>query len=149
MITLRPEKYNELYAKFGNLNRMLAWGHAKVIAELKAKFPDCPRAFSDQFARVEVLEKALENQGVDLQSFTLQQETKGERDLAVAAASIVARHFFVDWLHRASKKGGLELPLGAGDNVLSVARECVTKYGKEFLPRLVKTHFKTYLKINE
>ena len=149
VITLRPEKYNELYGKFNNLNRLLAWCHAKVIASLKEKFPDCPRAFSDQFARAELLERAVAQQGIDLDSFTMQQETKGERDLAVAAASIVARRYFVDWLKRASEQGGIELPLGAGPHVLGAARECVTKYGHEMLPKLVKTHFKTFSQIND
>ncbi len=147
VLTLRPEKYNELYGKFGNLNRMLAWGHARVIASLKERNPDCPRAFSDQFARAELVERAVEQQGIDLSTFTMQQETKGERDLAVAAASILARFAFVDWIQRASQKGGLNLPLGAGPHVLCVARECVTKYGDEMLPRLVKTHFKTFQQI--
>ena len=57
VIALRPEKYNELYASFRNLNRMLAWGHATVIEELAKKKPDCPRALSDQFARAEILQE--------------------------------------------------------------------------------------------
>lgn len=147
IMALRPEKYNELYSKFKNLNRMLAWCHSKVIADLKERFPDCPRAFSDQFARAELLEKAVENQGIDLTCFVMQQETKGERDLAVAAASILARFSFVDWLERASGKGGVKLPLGAGPHVLPAASECIEVHGEAILPKLVKTHFKTFLQI--
>ncbi len=149
VMSLRPEKYNELYAKFKNLNRMLAWCHAKVISDLKKKFPECPRAFSDQFARAELLEKAVEQQGINLSSFVMQQETKGERDLAVAAASILARFSFVDWLERASAKGGVKLPLGAGPHVIEAANGSVELHGKEILPKLVKTHFKTFLQIEE
>jgi ribonuclease HIII len=147
VITLRPEKYNEMYQEFGNLNRLLAWCHARVIASLLKKFPTCPRAFSDQFARTDLLQSAVAQQGIDLSSFTLQQETKAERDFAVAAASILARRFFVDWLDRASAKGGVELPLGAGPHVLPIAYECVKTYGQDILPKLVKTHFKTFKQI--
>src|SRR3954466_8671927 len=27
VVAIGPERYNQLYAKFGNLNRLLAWGH--------------------------------------------------------------------------------------------------------------------------
>src|SRR5438445_3797297 len=49
-VLIGPQKYNELYQKFGNLNKLLGWGHARVIENLLAKKPDCPRALSDQFA---------------------------------------------------------------------------------------------------
>ena len=34
VVAIGPERYNEMFASFGNLNRLLAWGHAKVIANL-------------------------------------------------------------------------------------------------------------------
>src|SRR5215831_9083272 len=49
-VLIGPAKYNELYEKFGNLNRLLGWGHARVIENLLGKKPGCPRALSDQFA---------------------------------------------------------------------------------------------------
>src|SRR5216117_4513663 len=48
-VLIGPPRYNELYEKFGNLNKLLGWGHARVIENLLAKRPDCPRALSDQF----------------------------------------------------------------------------------------------------
>src|SRR5690348_1336657 len=50
VVSIGPARYNELYEKFGNLNKLLGWGHARVIENLLAKKPDCPRALSDQFA---------------------------------------------------------------------------------------------------
>src|ERR1700745_2750934 len=50
MVLIGPAKYNELYEKFGNLNRLLGWGHARVIENLLARKPVCPRSLSDQFA---------------------------------------------------------------------------------------------------
>ena len=112
VIALRPGKYNELYASFKNLNRMLAWGHATVIEELAKKRPDCPRALSDQFARADVLQSALKKKNISLK---LDQRTKGESDIAVAAASILARERFVDWMHKTSAASGVELPFFAQD----------------------------------
>ena len=31
IIAIGPQRYNELYAKIRNLNRLLAWGHAKAL----------------------------------------------------------------------------------------------------------------------
>src|SRR5213079_3301262 len=45
-----PARYNELYKKFGNLNSLLGWGHARVIENLLSRKPDCPRSLSDKFA---------------------------------------------------------------------------------------------------
>ncbi|MES2738049.1 MAG: ribonuclease HIII, partial [Verrucomicrobiota bacterium] len=85
IVQINPERYNALYEKFGNLNRLLAWGHAKVIELLLERVPDCPRAISDQFANPAVLKKALQEKG---QQIDLVQRTKAESDPAVAAASI-------------------------------------------------------------
>jgi len=143
VISLRPEKYNELYDSFGNLNRLLAWGHARVISSLAEKRQDCMRALSDQFARKEVLESALSRQEGLPAGFVLEQKTKGESDVAVAAASILAREAFIDWVARAERGGGIELPLGAGPHVIDAARSAIEKYGVEILPKLAKMHFKT------
>jgi ribonuclease HIII len=95
VIAIHPERYNQLYAKFGNLNRLLAWGHARVIENLLERVPDCPRAISDQFANPAVLQRALQERGRGIE---LVQRTKAESDPAVAAASILAREAFVGWL---------------------------------------------------
>ena len=59
VIMIGPKKYNELYSKIGNLNKLLAWGHATAIENLCMKRPDCKRALSDQFANPERLRSAL------------------------------------------------------------------------------------------
>jgi len=140
VIALRPEKYNELYASFKNLNRMLAWGHATVIEELARKKPDCPRALSDQFARADVLQSALKKKDISLK---LDQRTKGESDTAVAAASILARERFIDWMDAATKKVGFTIPLGASQQVVAAGKTLVGKHGPEVLGKFAKLHFKT------
>tara|TARA_B100000925_G_scaffold12440_1_gene8740 strand:- start:225 stop:1148 length:924 start_codon:yes stop_codon:yes gene_type:complete len=140
VIMVGPKRYNELYERFANLNELLAWGHAKVIKELSELVPGCPRALSDQFANPRVLERALARQEVNVK---LQQRTKGESDVAVAAASILAREAFVRWIENASETWGLALPLGAGAPVLASGREFIALHGRERLAEIAKFHFKT------
>jgi ribonuclease HIII len=140
VIAIGPQRYNEMHASFGNLNRLLAWGHARVIENLAAARPDCPRALSDQFARPDVLRRALADKGLTL---TLEQRTKGESDTAVAAASILARERFIDWIDKTSTACGVKLPLGAADAVVHAGRELVTRHGPEALGKAAKLHFRT------
>lgn len=140
VVMIGPEKYNELYKKFGNLNRLLAWGHATVIENLLTKRPDCPQALSDQFANPSVLKRALGEKGKTIE---LIQRTKAESDPAVAAASILAREKFVSWMDQASERGGVKLPKGASALVKSAAKQLIAKHGVEALPKVAKMHFKT------
>jgi len=140
VVLIGPERYNDLYEKFANLNRLLGWGHARVIENLLAKRPDCPHALSDKFADAQVIEKALLQHGRQIK---LEQRTKAESDLAVAAASIMAREAFIDWLERTGKRVGLQLPRGVSAPVKEAARQIVEREGPEALRRYAKTHFRT------
>ncbi len=140
VVSIGPERYNEMHSSFGNLNRLLAWGHARVIEKLAAARPDCSRALSDQFARPEVLQRALRSKGLTLQ---LDQRTKGESDTAVAAASILARERFIDWMDKTSAACGLKLPLGASDAVIQAARDLLARHGADALGKSAKLHFRT------
>lgn len=140
VVVITPERYNELYAQFGNLNKLLAWGHAKVIELLLEKVPDCPRAVSDQFADPRVLNQALQKRG---RSITLEQRTKAESDPAVAAASILAREKFVSWLEDNGARVDAELPKGVSPAVKEAARKIFLRHGGGVLRSVVKMHFKT------
>ena len=140
VVTVAPPRYNELYRKIGNLNRLLAWGHARIIENLCELRPDCPRALSDKFADARILERALMDKG---KKIVMEQRTKAESDFAVAAASILAREKFIDWLQDAEKASGIKLPRGASAAVKAAARALVEKLGPEALERHAKTHFKT------
>jgi len=140
VLVLAPETYNRLYTKIGNLNRLLAWGHARVIENLCAREPDCPRALSDQFARnTATLRSAMMEHGRKLE---LQQRTKGESDVAVAAASILAREAFIDWMDRTSRDLGVTIPKGGGPAATNTASGLLRRLGPESLPKFVKSHFR-------
>ena len=139
IVSISPERYNDLYEKFANLNKLLAWGHARVIENLLEKRPECPRALSDQFANRRVLEEALMDKGREI---NIEQRTKAESDLAVAAASILAREGFIDWLDRGGEEIGRPLPRGASPQVREAIDELTESHGTEIFEKFAKTHFK-------
>ncbi|HYM37651.1 MAG TPA: ribonuclease HIII [Nitrospiraceae bacterium] len=138
VVTIGPQKYNELYPKFRNLNRLLAWGHARALENLLEQV-DCPLAIADQFGDERFILNALLEKGKKIQ---LVQRTKAEEDLAVAAASILARAEFLSRLKRLSDEIGTTLPKGA-THVELAARMVVKKHGEEKLGVVAKLHFKT------
>ena len=106
--------------------------------------PPPVKAISDQFAASKsVVEKALMSMGRELE---LVQRHKAEEDLAVAAASILARDEFVKRLAALGKDLNVELPKGAGTNVDAVAKELFSKHGVQALMKISKMHFRTALR---
>ncbi|MGA3170450.1 MAG: ribonuclease HIII [Chthoniobacteraceae bacterium] len=140
LVFIPPKRYNELVAKFHNLNRLLAWGHARAIEDLLGLRPDCPRALSDQFARPEVIKRQLMEKG---RGIVLDQRTKAESDPAVAAASILAREAFIDWMDQTGHKYGKPFLRGASAQVKKLGADLVAAHGPEILREIAKTHFKT------
>jgi ribonuclease HIII len=145
VVLIGPQKYNLLYEKFANLNDLLAWGHARVIENLLEAKPDCKRSLSDKFANENVIKRALLKQGRLIQ---IDQRTKAESDIAVAAASILAREKFVQWLDRSSKQLGIVLPKGVSAAVKTAAQALVDKHGFDALQSAAKTHFRTAAEIS-
>ncbi len=148
VVPIGNEAYNRLYAKMRSVNTVLAWGHARVIENLMGQKhrmnPPPVRAISDQFASSKsVIEKQLMALG---RSIELVQRHKAEEDLAVAAASILARDEFVKRLAVLGKDCGTELPKGAGINVDAVAKELFSKHGAPALGKMAKMHFRTALR---
>jgi ribonuclease HIII len=146
VVLIGPEKYNLLYEKFANLNDLLAWGHARVIENLLLQRPECKRSLSDKFANERVIQRALLKQAKEIQ---IDQQTKAESDIAVAAASILARDKFVRWLETRSKALGIALPKGVSSAVKSAARAAVNQGGRDVLRTIAKMHFRTSAEVLE
>jgi ribonuclease HIII len=142
------EAYNRLYTKMRSVNTLLAWGHARVIENLMGlryrMDPPPVKAISDQFAASKtVIEKALMNEG---RSIELVQRHKAEEDMAVAAASILARDEFVKGLARLEKQFSVKLPKGASAAVDATAKKFVEEHGVDELGKIAKMHFRTALR---
>jgi ribonuclease HIII len=139
IVRINPPKYNQIYADFKNLNRLLAWGHATAIEQLVVQ-SGCTQVIIDQFADESVVEQALKRKKLLV---NLTQRHRAEEDIAVAAASILARHAFVEGLERLSKEIGINLPKGSSRETQLAGQEVLRKWGKAKLKEICKQHFKT------
>jgi len=139
VIAIGPAKYNELYERFRNLNRLLAWGHARAIENVLEQHP-ADLVISDQFADPAGLKRQLFEKG---KSIELRSVVRAESDIAVAAASVLARAEFLHRLKRLGAEAGMELPKGASQMVVDAAKRLVQKNGRSALNQVAKLHFKT------
>lgn len=140
VIAISNGRYNELYSNIKNLNKLLAWGHARAIENILEK-NTCEYALSDQFGDASLIKNALMKNG---QKIRLEQMVRAESDIAVAAASILARAAFVQKMENMENSYGLKFPKGCSGLVKTAAAEFISKYGKDRLKEVCKTHFKTY-----
>jgi ribonuclease HIII len=139
IVKISPEKYNQLYRKFGKkgLNKLLAWGHARVIENLLEK-NECDYIIIDKFGDERYIKNALMDKGKKTKVI---QQVRAESDMAVAAASVLARAEFLKTLRRMSLEVGYKLPKGS-THVEAAAKELVSRYGEKILPMIAKMHFK-------
>lgn len=136
VITISPEKYNELHAKMGNVLDILVWAHSRVIKNLNARM-QCEAAVVDKFASgAREREMASSVPGV-----TIHQFTKGEREMAVASASILASARFNHALDDMSEQCGFRLPKGAGAEVKELASRILREKGGRFYGSVAKADF--------
>lgn len=137
IVKISPRRYNSLYKKFRSLNKLLAWAHARAIENLLAK-TKCSLVITDKFADEKVLKNALFERS---RKIRIEQKVRAERDIAVAAASVLARYEFLRTLRSLSRSIGYSLPKGSTHvkEALGFLRE---KYGEEVLTEIAKLHFK-------
>ncbi len=149
IIEISPDKYNDLYGQFKregkNLNSLLAWGHAKAIEEVLG-LVDCKIAIADQFADENFILGKLQEKG---RRIKLIQRHKAEQNIAVAAASIIARARFLEKLSNLSKEYKIDLPKGSSSLVAEAAKKFCKIYGQNALRKVAKINFKTYLEVSK
>jgi len=138
VVAIGPEKYNELYGKLKNLNRILAWAHARAIENILEEVA-CTQAITDQFGDRLFVENAMMKKGRNIE---LIQRPKAEDDMAVAAASILARAEFLRRLYFLSKEFEIDLPKGSSPKSEEVGLVLMKKHGADVLGKVAKTHFK-------
>jgi ribonuclease HIII len=78
---------------------------------------------------------------------TLEQRPRAESNIAVAAASVLARAKFVESLREMSDEYGTKLPKGASAKVDAAAREFVRAFGRAELHKVAKMHFRNAKKL--
>lgn len=140
VVAISNGRYNELYANIKNLNKLLAWGHARVIENI-CENNECDYALSDKFGDESLIKSALMKNGRNIE---LRQMVRAESDIAVAAASVLARATYVRKMAEMEQTYGIKFPKGCAQQVKEAAKEFIQQYGKERLKEVCKTHFKTY-----
>lgn len=145
IIKINPTKYNQLYNKMSNINKILAWSHAKVIENLLS-IHECQQAISNQFGDESLIKNVLLQNG---KKIDLVQMPRAEQDLAVAAASILSRANFVETMQLLSRKLGVEIPFGTGNDVIDVGIHLIKEKKISSLQYYAKIHFATHNKIIE
>ncbi len=141
---LMPREYNtqyhELKKQHKNLNHLLGRLHGENICRLLSKY-ECPCIIVDKFGKEEYVLQALGSAAVSHQVI---QVPKGERDTAVAAASILARNGFVEAMKTLSKHYGMPFPKGAYLGISSTIQAFCSAYGNEALAEVGKLNFKNF-----
>jgi ribonuclease HIII len=145
VVSINPEKYNQLYESFKNLNKLLAWGHIKTIENIFLN-NQTSTIITDKFANESLMISELYKKRTDV---SLTQTTNAERYTAVAAASILARDKMVKWFIKLSNELRISIPKGAGSVVNITAKKIADEFGPEMLPKLVKLHFKNFVNLYE
>ena len=148
-----PNAYNSLYNEFRrrgqNLNHFLASLHAEAIHTLATRI-GVRRALVDKFSKDDLITQQLHhrrNSGPRSISSSapsvmkIIQVPKAERDIAVAAASIIARDAFLSGMETLSEEYGICLPRGSYQ-VIEAGREFVALHGSEALGDVAKLHFR-------
>jgi ribonuclease HIII len=149
---IHPRKFNELYEKFRregkNLNSLLAWGHARSIDNLLSapagRRVNAKYVIVDQFADKHYIEERTQRAGIPIH-----QRHKAEEDIAVAAASVLARDGFLQWLERWSQRTGISLLKGASPQVIDAAKQFVRRWGAKWLGEVAKLNFRTTSQVLE
>jgi ribonuclease HIII len=150
VIIVAPKRYNELYRQMRsegkNLNTLLAWAHTRAIEDLIGHGLRPKFILSDQFGDKRYIESRLM---VDtrLSGVPVLQMHRAEADVAVAAASILARDAFLKWLEQAGKELGLTVPKGASPKVIETGKLLVSRLGADGLKDYAKVSFKTMQKV--
>ncbi len=143
IVVINPERYNQLYAKIGNLNKLLAWCHGTAIEEVLEK-RDVGMLVVDKFCDERTLLAGFKPKAKTKQ---LVLRPKAESNPAVGAASILASDAFTRGLEKLGRDNNLKLPKGAGSPVEAAARRLLQSQGREVLSRVAKMHFRTTEKI--
>jgi len=135
VICIEPFKYRDLYHELGNENKILAQAHAQALEQVLEQSP-CSYAIADQFGKASLLQEELLPLGRQIH---LEQRPRAEEDIAVAAASIVARATFLQWLKLHSDRIGKELPKGSVASFTNkVAHAILAESGEQILAEVVK-----------
>ena len=149
---LSQKGYNKLNSSF-NANELKMFLHMGAINSLEEVISDTDLIIIDQFsskASIEKYMKRLEESNFEFKKFNAPLELieKGESaHVAVAAASIIARDYFLELMNKQNAQWNTKFPLGTNNIVEEFARDFIKKHGFDSLNEVAKMSFKTTEKL--
>lgn len=137
-----PTKYNEIQPSMSQ-GKMKAILHNFTLLKLLSKLePVKPEAILiDQFELPSTYKKHIASEEQQVLKNVFFQTKAESSHLAVAAASILARYYFLESLQDLGSEVGIRLPSGAGIETDKAAARVYQKHGMEGLRRTAKLHF--------
>ncbi len=149
VLELQPQAYNlryrQLAAKQENLNQLLGYGHLAALTQVLTEQPGCAGALIDQFTQSTAVIDALQER---FPAMRFRQQPGAESDIAVAAASVLARAAFLRSMEQLAALAGVaELPRGGGELATACAQSIADRLGKDALDQFVKCHFANYRRL--
>lgn len=126
VVLVSPERFNTLFERFKaegkNLNDLVAWAHAKALGSVVEALEDeggvsSVRIVVDEFDRVRTQARA--QRAFDVEAYPVEQRFQAEDEVAVAAASVLAKAARERWVAGFEQREGVDL----GSLSMSQARE--------------------------
>jgi ribonuclease HIII len=144
-VVLMPTYYNKLYAKHPNLNHIKALLHNRAILALMEQTGPVP-VVMDQFVHEKKYFEYLSHQKTVHKAIAF--HTKAEsKFIAVAAASIFARYYFLESWKVMEQQANRSLPKGAGALVDKALEDFFATTPATQWDQFAKLHFKNIKKI--
>ncbi|MBS2126148.1 ribonuclease HIII ['Fragaria x ananassa' phyllody phytoplasma] len=141
--TMMPEDYNKVIHKY-NLNKIKSLLHNQAIQKTVAKTPHQVVVILDQFCNPQNYFQYLKDETTVYQKIHF--ETKADSHyLSVAAASIIARYFFLIAIDKIGKLVATSLKLGANKEVDHQIAWIVKQYGSDILKKIAKCNFRNII----
>lgn len=141
-IILNNREYNEKYTKDVNMNKIKSIMHNKALYKLiHEENPKYDYIIIDEFAKEKRYYEYL-NGISDIQRGITFMTKAEDKNLAVAASSIISRYIFLKEFDKLCDEVSLPLLKGASKDVDKIGEELVEKYGKEKLRDVAKLNFK-------
>lgn len=145
VIILDNKKYNEVYQNLKNINKIKAMLHNQAYLNLAKKTTINYPCVVDQFCPIDKYYQHL-NSVTEIQE--VHMEIKAEdKYLYVAAASIIARYFFLLKLNELNQILKIEIIKGASDKVDQQVAYLYQKYGESIIDNYCKKHFANTKKV--
>lgn len=141
-IILSNREYNEKYTKDVNMNKIKSIMHNKALYKLiHEENPKYDYIIIDEFAKEKRYYEYL-NGINDIQRGITFMTKAEDKNLAVAASSIISRYIFLKEFDKLCDEVSLPLLKGASKDVDKIGEELVEKYGEEKLKDVAKLNFK-------